>query len=69
VWKDDGTDIDNNTVLKPSFPSSLLQVGRQNSIHVTPTVLWNGLVDNSVSSSFGQKEWAEFLEKNVGKSA
>ncbi|UZJ51431.1 hypothetical protein CBS101457_000751 [Exobasidium rhododendri] len=45
-----------------------IKVGRQNSIHVTPTVVWNGLVESSVSSSFGKKEWSDFLEKNVGAS-
>lgn len=43
------------------------KLGRQNGIHVTPTVLWNGIVEGSVSSSFGGKEWGEFFEKNVAK--
>jgi hypothetical protein len=43
----------------------LVKYGRQNSIHVSPTVLFNGLVANDVSSSWGEAEWSAFLEKNV----
>lgn len=43
-----------------------VKIGRQQSIHVTPTALWNGLVDGSVSSSFGADEWRQYLEKNIG---
>ncbi|CAO1614851.1 unnamed protein product [Jaminaea pallidilutea] len=43
-----------------------VKVGRQNGVHVTPTAIWNGLIEPSVSSSFGEKEWREFLEKNLG---
>ncbi|WRT65112.1 uncharacterized protein IL334_002054 [Kwoniella shivajii] len=39
----------------------LIKVGRQNSIHVTPTVLLDGLIDNSVSSSWGKEEWEKWL--------
>ncbi|PWN28262.1 carbon-nitrogen hydrolase [Jaminaea rosea] len=43
-----------------------VKYGRQNGIHVTPTAIWNGLIEPSISSSFGEKEWRDFLEKNVG---
>ncbi|EPQ32176.1 uncharacterized protein PFL1_00373 [Pseudozyma flocculosa PF-1] len=42
-----------------------VKLGRQNGIHVTPTCLWNGLVEGSISSSFGADEWKEFLSKQV----
>ncbi|KAG8805717.1 hypothetical protein FRC19_007701 [Serendipita sp. 401] len=42
-----------------------IKYSRQNSIHVSPTVLWNGLVANEVSSSWGEKEWDAFLEPKV----
>lgn len=42
-----------------------MKLGRQNSIHVTPTVILDGLVDSSVSSSFGAEEWKNFLDKKV----
>ncbi|KIY70383.1 hypothetical protein CYLTODRAFT_419853 [Cylindrobasidium torrendii FP15055 ss-10] len=42
-----------------------IKFSRQNSIHVSPTVLWDGIVANEVSSGWGEKEWSEFLEKKV----
>ncbi|OJA17710.1 hypothetical protein AZE42_07450 [Rhizopogon vesiculosus] len=42
-----------------------VKFSRQNGVHVSPTVLWDGLVANQISSSWGEKEWTEFLAKNV----
>jgi len=42
-----------------------IKFSRQNSIHVSPTVLWDGLIANEISSSWGEKEWTEFLAKKV----
>ncbi|KAF9006742.1 hypothetical protein BDQ17DRAFT_1389502 [Cyathus striatus] len=42
-----------------------IKFSRQNSIHVSPTVLFDGLVAPEISSSWGEKEWSEFLEKKV----
>lgn len=42
-----------------------IKFSRQNGIHVSPTVLWDGLVANEISSSWGEKEWTEFLDKKV----
>lgn len=42
-----------------------VKIGRQNGIHVTPTAVWDGLVEPTISSSFGKKEWEEFLKKSV----
>lgn len=39
-----------------------VKIGRQNGIHVTPTVLFDGLKEDSVSSSWGQEEWEQFLQ-------
>lgn len=38
-----------------------VKFGRQNSVHVTPTAVWNGLINPSISSSFGANEWKEFV--------
>ena len=43
----------------------LVKVNRMQGIHVTPTVVFDGVVDNSISSSFTGEQWAEWLEKNV----
>jgi len=42
-----------------------IKLGRQNSIHVTPTVLWDGLVANEVSSSWGEADWSKFLDAKL----
>ncbi|KAL0578810.1 hypothetical protein V5O48_003177 [Marasmius crinis-equi] len=42
-----------------------VKFSRQNGIHVSPTVLWDGIVAGEVSSGWGEKEWLEFLEKKV----
>lgn len=38
-----------------------IKFGRQNGIHVSPTVAINGLIDTDISSSFTDKQWAEKL--------
>jgi len=43
-----------------------VKLGRQNGIHVTPTAVLDGLVDPSISSSFGREEWGKWLrEKGI----
>eukprot|EP01111_Echinosteliopsis_oligospora_P002768 TRINITY_DN1427_c0_g1_i1.p1 TRINITY_DN1427_c0_g1~~TRINITY_DN1427_c0_g1_i1.p1 ORF type:complete len:109 (+),score=38.85 TRINITY_DN1427_c0_g1_i1:336-662(+) len=42
-----------------------VKIGRQNGIHVTPTALWDGLVEGQISSSWGEKEWSDFLKEKV----
>ncbi|KAK8208935.1 hypothetical protein M8818_003898 [Zalaria obscura] len=43
----------------------LVKAARLVGIHVSPTVLFNGLVENSISSSFTKDQWEEWLDKNV----
>jgi hypothetical protein len=43
----------------------LVKMNRMQGVHVTPTVVFDGVVDNSISSSFTSEQWAEWLEKNV----
>jgi hypothetical protein len=45
-----------------------IKYSRQNSIHVSPTVTVNGIVDNSISSSFSAQQWEE-LFRNLIKSS
>ncbi|KAG8976288.1 hypothetical protein FRC05_004204 [Tulasnella sp. 425] len=42
-----------------------IKISRQNSIHTSPTVLWDGLVQEQVSSSWGEKEWTDFFNAKV----
>jgi protein-disulfide isomerase len=43
----------------------MVKTNRLVGIHVTPTVVFNGVVENSISSSFSKDQWLEWLEKNI----
>ncbi|KAJ1954197.1 hypothetical protein IWQ62_005815 [Dispira parvispora] len=47
---------------------SHIKLGRQQGIHVSPTVLFNGIVDNSISSSWTLDQWVEYLQTKLSKS-
>jgi len=34
-------------------------------VHVSPTVIFDGIVDNSISSGWDVVQWEEWLVKNV----
>ncbi|PPQ63153.1 hypothetical protein CVT24_005793 [Panaeolus cyanescens] len=42
-----------------------IKFARQNSIHVSPTVLWDGLVAAEVSSGWEEKDWIDFFVKRL----
>ncbi|KAF8645475.1 hypothetical protein AX16_007761 [Volvariella volvacea WC 439] len=42
-----------------------IKFSRQNGIHVSPTVLWDGLIQNEISSGWGESEWENFLQNKV----
>ncbi|KAF9235579.1 hypothetical protein BU15DRAFT_89552 [Melanogaster broomeanus] len=42
-----------------------IKFSRQNGVHVSPTALWDGLVANEISSSWGEAEWSKFLSEKV----
>jgi hypothetical protein len=43
----------------------LVKYNRKRGIHVTPTVVFNGIEEGSISSGFSGKEWEDWLEKNI----
>ncbi|KAJ5037455.1 uncharacterized protein L3040_007630 [Drepanopeziza brunnea f. sp. 'multigermtubi'] len=43
----------------------LVKMNRLVGIHVTPTVVFDGVVENGISSSFTVEQWEQWLEKNV----
>ncbi|CZS95382.1 hypothetical protein WAI453_011346 [Rhynchosporium graminicola] len=43
----------------------LVKMNRMQGVHVTPTVVFNGVVENGISSSFSAEQWEEWLENNV----
>ncbi|CAK7200804.1 hypothetical protein SEUCBS139899_003503 [Sporothrix eucalyptigena] len=43
----------------------VIKAGRLVGVHVSPTVLFDGLVNNDISSSWTTEQWLEWLEKNA----
>ena len=43
----------------------LVKMNRMQGVHVTPTVVFDGVVENNISSSFSGEQWEEWLEKNI----
>ncbi|KAI9760065.1 MAG: hypothetical protein M4579_001898 [Chaenotheca gracillima] len=43
----------------------LVKAARLTGVHVSPTVLFNGIVENSISSGMTKEQWDEWLQKNV----
>ena len=44
-----------------------VRFSRQNSVHVSPTVLWDGVADPEVSSKWKKNDWLNWVEKKLGK--
>ncbi|KAF2036018.1 hypothetical protein EK21DRAFT_84393 [Setomelanomma holmii] len=42
-----------------------VKANRLTGVHVTPTVVFDGVVANEISSSWSEKQWEEWLEKNA----
>jgi len=42
-----------------------VKANRVTGVHATPTVLFNGVEERSISSSWTVEQWVEWLEKNV----
>src|SRR6266498_3536051 len=42
-----------------------IKLGRQTGIHVSPTVLFDGIIDNDISSGWTFDQWKEWLAKKV----
>jgi len=43
----------------------MVKANRLTGVHVTPTVLFNGVEERSISSGWTAEQWEEWLEKNV----
>lgn len=43
----------------------MVKANRRVGVHVTPTVLFNGIEEGSISSSFTGQQWEEWLDKNI----
>ncbi|KAK9767205.1 hypothetical protein K7432_003170 [Basidiobolus ranarum] len=42
-----------------------IKLARQNGIHVSPTVLFDGIIDSTVSSSWGLNEWRNWFQTKL----
>jgi len=42
-----------------------VKAARLVGVHVSPTVIFDGIVDNSISSGWEAVQWEEWLAKNV----
>lgn len=42
-----------------------VKANRLTGVHVTPTVVFDGVVNNEISSSWTAEQWEEWLEKNA----
>jgi protein-disulfide isomerase len=47
------------------FVKAQTKFNRAQGVHVTPTVVFDGVVNNEISSSWTEEQWEEWLEKNV----
>jgi len=43
----------------------LVKAARLTGVHVSPTVIFNGIVENSISSGWTKEQWEEWLKKNI----
>ena len=44
----------------------MVKANRMTGVHVTPTVVWDGVEERSISSGWTKEQWEEWLEKNAG---
>jgi protein-disulfide isomerase len=45
---------------------TVVKMARLTGVHVSPTVIFDGVVAGDISSGWGEAEWKEFFVKNVG---
>ena len=60
--KDGGLNSGNKVTDDVKF---MVKANRLTGVHVTPSVLFNGVMENGISSSFSAEDWEKWLEKNV----
>ena len=60
--EDGGLNVGNEVTDDVKF---MVKANRVTGVHVTPTVMWNGVVEGSISSSWTREQWEEWLEKNA----
>jgi protein-disulfide isomerase len=48
-----------------AYVKTIVKMARLTGVHVTPTVLFDGVVAGEISSGWTGEQWAEWLGKNV----
>ena len=43
----------------------MVKANRRTGVHVTPTILFNGIEEGKISSGFTGQQWEEWLNENV----
>jgi hypothetical protein len=43
----------------------VIKYARKASIHVSPTVLWNGVEEGQISSGWTADQWMQWVEKKL----
>ncbi|KAF1981444.1 hypothetical protein K402DRAFT_342380 [Aulographum hederae CBS 113979] len=43
----------------------IVKANRLLGVHVTPSVMFDGVMENSISSSFTKEDWEDWLQKNI----
>ncbi|KAK5172245.1 uncharacterized protein LTR77_003883 [Saxophila tyrrhenica] len=64
----DKPDKDGNTNIGNQVTNDIklmVKANRLTGVHVTPTVLFNGVVEGGISSSFSKDDWEQWLDKNI----
>ncbi|KAI1774568.1 thioredoxin-like protein [Hypoxylon cercidicola] len=59
TWPNFGNKVTNDLKLQVRY-------GRMVGVHVSPTVIVDGVVANDISSSWTKEQWEEWLKKNIG---
>lgn len=60
-----GTEVKNGGNAVTNDLKLCIKIGRQNGIHVSPTVLFDGLQDNSVSSGWELDQWKSYFQSKL----
>lgn len=60
--KDGGLNSGNHVTDDVKF---MVKANRATGVHVTPTVVWNGVQEGGISSSFSKEDWDQWLGKNA----
>ncbi|KAL2129452.1 hypothetical protein VTI74DRAFT_7792 [Chaetomium olivicolor] len=65
VKKADGQEVKNAGNEVTNDVKMIVKMARLTGVHVTPTVLFNGVVAGEISSGWTQEQWEDWLRENI----